>query len=305
MKSISPLGGVVLALSALGFLAPQGAQAKVGLAARFGDVILEGAKPGETYNLREVARIPFGVENTGDAPTDVVIEFESPRPSALAKDYEAIPDPTWFKAIPDRLSLPAKGRGFCDVLLTIPDDKALIGKNYQVLVIARSVSTGGSLYGVAIQNRMRVSIGPGPESLKEEKRKKAMQQLDFDVTPKALYLNEVPVGKAWDARKEAKKTIRVANYAPDKLELLLSPDKWDRRFPLPDGYDEIPDPSWLKMAKATVTVATEEIGLASLIVNVPDKPEHRGKKWAATVKTGLTTGFWLDSPVKVFVETAK
>lgn len=303
MKRISPSGGVVAALLALGSMAPQRAWAKVGLAARFGDVILEGAKPGRTYSLREVARVPFGVENRGDAPTDVVIEFERPGPGALAPDYEPIPDPSWFKAIPDRMSLAAKGMGFCDILVTIPDDPALIGKSYQVQVFARSVSTHGSRFGVAIQNRIRLSIGPGPDSIREEKRRKAMQQLDFDVSPKDLYLTDVPVGKAWDARKEAKKSIRVANFAPDELELLLSVEKWDRRFPLPSGYEELPDPSWVKVRPSTVSVSPEEIGLASLVVDVPDKPEHRGKRWAATVKTGLTTGFWLDAPVKLFVET--
>ena len=305
MKRSTPYRGAVWALLASGLLSPSAAWAKVGLAARFGDVILEGAKPGQTYNLREAARVPFGVDNRGDAPTDVVIEFERPRDANLAADYEGIPDPSWFKAIPDRLSLAAKGMGFCDILVTIPDDPALVGKNYQVMVVARSVSTNGSMYGVAIQNRIRLSIGPGPESVKEEKRKKAMQQLDFDVSPKDLYLVGVPVGKAWDARKEAKKSIRVANFAADTLMLRLSVEKWDRRFPIPDGYEELPDLSWLKVKNATVPVKPEEIGLASLVVDIPDKPEYRGRRWAATVKTGLTTGFWLDAPVKVFVETLK
>ncbi len=305
MKRESPLGGAVALALVLGLWAPGEARAKVGLAARFGDVILEGAKPGRTYNLREVARVPFGVENRGDAATDVVIQFVRPYAGTLVKDYEEIPDPSWFKALPDRLSLDAKGLGFCDILVTIPDDPALIGKNYQVLVVARSVSTNGSMYGVAIQNRIRLSIGQSPESVKEEKQKNAMKQMDFDVKPKELYLLDVPLGKKWDARKEAKKSIRVANYAPDRLDLLLSVEKWDRRAPLPTGYEELPDLSWLKVVKATVTVEPEEIGIGLLTVQVPDKPEYRGKRWAATVKTGLTTGFWLDAPVKVFVETQK
>lgn len=303
MERRSPFGGVVLLL-VFGAFAPRGAESKVGLGARFGDVIVEGAKPGQSFNLREVSRVPFGVENRGDAATDVVISFERPNPDNLAKDYEPIPDPSWFKAMPERMSLAAHGMGYCDVLVTLPDDPALVGKSFQVQVWARSVSTNGSMYGTAVQGRIRISVGPGPESVKAEKKKKAMQQLDFDVTPKDLYLTGVPVGKPWDSRKEAKKSIRVANYAADKLEVVLSPDKWDRRFPLPAGFEELPDPSWLKLAKSTVTVAPDEIGQGVLIVNVPDKPENKGRHWAATVKTGLITGFWLDAPVKVFVETA-
>lgn len=284
-------------------LAPAGAEAKVGLGARFGDVILEGAKPGQSYSLREASRVPFAVENRGDEATEVVIEFERPTPDMTAKDYQPIPDPSWFKALPSRLSLAPHGMGYCDILLSLPDDPALAGKSFQVQVFARSVSSNGATFGAAVRGRIRVSVGPGPESLKAEKAKKAMQRLDFDVTPKDLYLLGVTPGRRWDARKEAKKWIRVANYAPDRLEVVLTPARWDRRFSLPSGYEEIPDPSWIKLSKATVSVATDEIGKGQLVLEVPDKPEYRGRKWAATVKTGLSSGFWLDAPVKVFVET--
>jgi hypothetical protein len=275
-------------------------QAKIGLAARFGDVILESAQPGRTYNLREAARVPFGVENTGDAQTEVVVEFEKPPKDRVAEGYEPIPDPSWLKALPDRMTLGPKAVGFFDLLLTIPDDPGLKGRHFQVTVKAKGA---GGLFGVAIENRVRISIGPGPESLKAEKKKKAMQQLDFDVTPRDLYLTGVPVGKAWDARKEAKKTIRVANYAADKLSVVLAVSAWDPRFQMPEGYEPIPDLGWLRLKSSTVTVAASEIGQASLIVTVPDKPEHRGKRWAAMVRSGLTTGFWLDAPVKVLIET--
>lgn len=278
---------------------PGPAQAKIGLSARFGDVILESAQTGRTYNLREAARVPFGVENRGDAQTEVVVEFEKPRKDRLAEGYEPIPDPSWLKALPDRLTLGPKAVGFFDLLLTIPDDPALTGRHFQVTVKAKG---GGGLFGVAVENRVRISIGPGPESLKAEK-KKAMQQLDFDVTPRELYLTGVPVGKAWDARKQAKKSIRIANYAPDALSIRLEVAAWDSRFQIPEGYEPIPDPGWIRLKPSTVTVGAEEIGQASVIVTVPDEEKHKGRKYAAMIRSGLTTGFWLDAPVKVLIET--
>lgn len=280
--------------------APGLSQAKIGLAARFGDVILESAQPGRTYNLREAASVPFGIENRGDAQTEVVVEFERPPKERLAEGYEAIPDPSWLKALPDKMTLGAKAVGFFDLLLTIPDDPALTGRHFQVTVKAKG---GGGLFGVAVENRVRISIGPGPEALKAEKKKKAMQQLDFDVTPRDLYLTAVPVGKAWDARKEAKKTIRVANYAADELSIRLEVAAWDPRFQLPQGYEPIPDPGWIRLMPSTVTVGAEEIGLASLIVTVPAEEKHKGRKYALIIRSGLTAGFWLDAPVKVLIET--
>jgi hypothetical protein len=277
------------------------ARAVIGLASRFGDVILEGVQPGRTYSLREAARVPLGVENRGDAETEVVIEFSKPREGNHSKDYEPIPDPSWLKAVPDRLTLAPHSVGFFDLMLTVPDDPKLLRRHFQVQVKARSGGVG--LIGVAVENRVRFSVGAGPESLAAEKKKKAMQRLDFDVTPRELYLVDVPVGKAWDARKEARKSIRVANYAPDPLTVLMTSEAWDDRVPLPDGYAKIPDPSWIRLKTSTITVGADDIVQASVVVQVPDAPENRGKRWAAIIRTGLTTGFWLEAPVKVFLET--
>lgn len=288
-----------MALLAAAALGPP-AEADIGLAARFGDVILEGAKPGHAYDLKEAAHVPFGIENKGDAELEVVIEFDRPRKGLLAKDYEEIPDPSWMKAVPGRLRIPAKGVGFFDLLLSVPDDPKLSGRHFQVTV--KAVGAAG-LFGVAVENRVRFSVGPGPESLKAEKKRKEMRQLDFDVTPPALYLTEVPLGRAWDSRKEARKTARVANYAKDALEIKMTVEKWDPGIPLPEGYEPIPDPSWIKVKTPSLTVAPDEIAQTGFVVDAPDEPRWRGKRWAALVRTGLSTGFWLDAPVKLFVET--
>ncbi|MDP3541707.1 MAG: hypothetical protein Q8T11_04480 [Elusimicrobiota bacterium] len=291
-----------LAAALIVLAAASPAWALIGLAMRFGDVILEGVQPGRTYSLREAARVPLGVENRGDAEAEVIIEFSKPRKGNYSKDYEPIPDPSWIKAVPDRMTLAAHSVGFFDLMLTVPDDPKLLKRHFQVMVKARSGGTG--LLGVAVENRVRFSVGPGPQSIAAEKKQKAMQRLDFDVTPRELYLVDVPVGKAWDARKEVKKSIRVANYAADPLTVVMASDAWDERIPLPEGYAKIPDPAWIRLKTSTISVGTDEIVQASVVVLVPDKPENRGKRWASTIRTGLASGFWLDAPVKVFLETS-
>ncbi|MBI4370853.1 MAG: hypothetical protein HY552_01000 [Elusimicrobia bacterium] len=286
---------------ALAVTGPPGARADIGLEARFGEVVLEGAQAGRTYSLREQAKVPFGIKNAGDAETEVVVEFERPRRVILSPNYELIPDPSWMKAVPERLRIPPKGVGFFDLLLSVPDDPALKGRHFQATVKARQV---GGLFAAAIENKVRFSVGPGPETLQAEKKRKAMQQLDFDVSPHApLYLVDVPIGREWDSRKEARKSVRVANYAKDPLTVVLSAAPWGEGTPMPDGFEPIPDPSWVAVKPSTVTAGADEIAQASLVVRVPDKPEHRGRRWGVVVKTGLLTGFWLDAPVRVLLET--
>lgn len=302
-KSIArrPVGALkALALCAL-LAAP--AAADIGLAARFGDVVLEGAAPGRVYNLREQLRLPFAIENRGDSETEITVEFLLPPKHGLAPGYEAVPDPGWFRAIPAKMTVAPKALGYFDLLLTIPDDPALTGKHYQAIIKARSSDNG--LFGLAIENKIRFSIGPGPETLQAEKKKKAMQKLDFDVTPQALYLQAVPMGTLYDVKKEQKKSLRVANYDAEDLGLQFSSEPWDSRLLPPEGYAAVPDPGWLVFKSSMVVVEGEAIKQVGFFLNVPDKPEYKGKKYAALIKTGLTTGFWLDAPVKVYFETQK
>ncbi len=279
---------------------PQEANA-LGLAARFGDVVIENAKIGQTYNLREALKIPLAIENRSTAEVTVVVEFEKPDKKILKEQWEPIPDPSWLKSIPGELRIGPKAQGFFDLLLTIPDDPALNGRHFQATIKARTSGTG--LFGVAVENKLRFSIGPGPDALKEEKRKKAMARLDFDVSPKSFYVNDVPLGSAFDVRAAQNKTIRVANYAPDPLSMKLTSDEWDSRLYKPDGYEPIPDPSWITFKKAEQNIEADQIGTFSLIVTVPKDEKYRGKKYAALIRTGLSTGFWLDSPVTVFIST--
>ena len=279
------------------------ARGALGLAARFGDVILENAEIGRTYNLRETLHLPFAIENRSDIEVEILVEFLIPAKKRLSPEYEAIPDPSWFRAIPERMKIGAKSLGFFDLLLTIPNDQQLKGKHYQAIVKARMAGVG--LFALAIENKIRFSIGPGPETLKEEKNQKAMQQLDFDITPQAIYIREVPLGKRYDVKRETRKSIRVANYAPNDLQIQLSSVEWNKRLYSPEGYEPIPDPGWLTFKSSELKIPDESIRQALIYLEIPDEEKYRGKKYSALIKTGLTTGFWLDAPVRVYIETEK
>jgi hypothetical protein len=284
----------------INILVPQPVLA-LGLAARFGDVVIENARIGQTYNLRDALKIPLGIENRSAVEVTVVIEFEKPEKKVMKESWEPIPDPSWLKSIPGELRIGPNAQGFFDLLLTIPDDPSLNGRHFQATIKARTSGTG--LFGVAVENNLRFSIGPGPESLKEEKRKKAMAQLDFNVSPQSIYVNDVPLGVKYDAKGEQNKVIRVANYAKDPLPMKLTSEEWDQRLYKPAGFEAIPDPKWITFKKAEQNISPDQIGTFSMIITIPNDEKYRGKKFAALIRTGLSTGFWLDSPVSIFITT--
>ena len=286
-------------LLALLHLCPQTCWAKIGLAARFGDVIVENAAIGQTYNLREILKIPFGIENRSDIAVDVVVEISPAEENTLKTPYESIPDPTWVRSFPERLNIGPKSQGFFDLLLTIPNDPSLTGRHFTAIIKARTDGTG--LLGGAVENKLRFSLGPGPESIKEEKRQKAMSKLDFDISPQAVYVVDVTAGKTLDVKKAQGKSIRVANYSADNLPIKLTSAEWDKKLFLPPGYEPIPDPAWITFKKDEFDVKGEAIEMFQMQILIPDDPKHRGKKYAGLIRSGLKTGFWLDAPVRVYI----
>jgi hypothetical protein len=107
----------------------------------------------------------------------------------------------------------------------------------------------------------------------------------------------------YNVKKGQNKSIRVANYATDPLPIRLTSEAWDKRLYMPEGYEPLPDPSWITIKPAEQTIEGEQIGSFNVEINIPDNAKHRGKKYAALIRSGLTTGFWLDAPVRLYITT--
>ncbi len=305
LSGLAVVGGRIRSLTAPGLVfvllagSVDPSWAKIGLGSKFGEVVVENVELGATYNLRELRQVPFIITNTGDATTEVVIEITIPKKDGLKEGYEAIPDPTWVKVIPDRMTIDPKKNGFCDIILSVPNDPKYAGRHYQANIWAHT----GQKYqlGVGVMGRLRFSTGPGPESLKAEKIKKYMMTLDFQMTPEDIYVNDVPQGKKMDVKESTGKAIKVANFADNKLSLRLMPKSWDERFKLPEGYEPAPDPSWVTFAEEKVTVEGSAIGQGKLFITVPPDPAHKGKKYAFLVQAGVVDGMDLEVYTRVFV----
>jgi len=278
---------------------PLALQARIGLATKFGDIILENVEPGETYNLREARQVPFIVSNTGDAPTDIVVETVIPDIPKMKEGYEPIPDPTWLRVMPDRLKVQAKEDGFFDIILSVPNKPEYVGKHYQADIWAHSGDKG--LFGVGVKGRVRFSTGPGPETLKAEKLKKLMYTLDFEMTPSEIYVTDVSPGEKIDVKAVTGKSIKVANFATSPLALKCTPKTWDGRFKMPMDYEPGPDPSWITFAPDELNVEGDSIGQMKVYVTVPDDKAHRGKKYAYLLQAGVVKGMDLEIYTRLYI----
>ncbi|OGS56027.1 MAG: hypothetical protein A3J79_11315 [Elusimicrobia bacterium RIFOXYB2_FULL_62_6] len=282
---------------AMGGALASAAQAKVGVGSKFADAVLENLAPGLSYNIRELRGIPYTINNVGDADQDVGVEVVRPAAGELQPGYEPIPDPNWIKLTPNQLRIPRGGTAFSDIIITIPDDPKLQGRHFQAAIWAHTVNTG--LLGAGVKSRIRLSIGPGPDSLAAEKKRKAMVSLNFDVWPQALYVNEAEAGQRYDVKKLEKKSVKITNRGDQRLEVLVKAVPWTNINALPEGY-EAGDPAWLKFKPEMLKIKPDRVKDVKVILDIP--AEQKGKKLAFLFYLTLPSGTEISTVNRVLVE---
>ena len=270
----------------------------IGLTMRFVDVTLENIQPGESFNLRVSRNLPLVVQNpdAGGGGVDIQIESLIPTAKETKEGYEPIPDPTWLKIVPDRYHLGPKASASSDMIVVIPNDPKLIGHHYEAIIwahttVSNRLDNNGIVFQTGLRSRFRMSIGTaGPAALQREKllKKLASINVNFAVAPESLFVRDFPLGKWVDLKAERKASFKIINQADESVELRLTPVPSDPNINPQAGYENAPDPTWVKVQPHDIKVPGNSIKEVKLRLMVPDKPEHRGKRYMFLIRTTLS-----------------
>ncbi len=284
------------------------------LSTKFADVIMEYVVPGKIYNLRTMRNLPYRVVNSGGGPADVTVQAEIPQANQLKPGYEAVPDLSWVRTVPDKLRLEAGQTGVVDIILQVPDDPQYAGRNFQAHILCRTADpppgeTTGLAFLTALQSRLRFTVGgPGPEEVARLQKQGIYQTLNFTLEPQS---QQVPgflePGKKISLTKEKGTAVSIINRGAQKLKFSLKSVKPPAEAAPPAGFENAPDPNWLKIKPGSLKVGGGSMkGPKELVLEIPDAPEHRGKKYVFVIQAVLSDR---EIPVEVFgniyVNTAK
>lgn len=278
MKSWSKIKSEVkVNFTILAFLAGAPAQAKMSLGVQFPDIVLEKVELGGAYNLRQLKGIPYIVMNKSDQAMDIRVEVQAPQPKELKEGYEAIPDPSWLKVLPNKFHMEPGDVAPSDVVLAIPRDASLAGRHFQATLFARS--TGKGMLQVGVKHMVRFSVGVmGPETLKKEAAADTLLSLNVDLSPQTLQVMDVPLGKPLDLLKDKKLSFKLSNLGDKPFVFKLTSVPVDQRYAGGLSHEPTPDPAWLEIKNPKIQTKPNRIEDVKMVLNVPDLPENRGRK---------------------------
>lgn len=261
-----------------------------GLRTPFGDVVVRNLKIGQTYSLYKLVNLPLRLVNTGDEEVDLAIETINVAPPKYQAGYEQIPSLDWVRIAQSSFTLAPNREAATDVIITIPNDPALLGRRFEAHIWSHTHSLNGSV-AVGIESRLMLHVDSTPPTEEELKKKyvdERVANLDFTVLPSENDLGPIALDKTIDLRKERKVSIKLINPNDRPLNFRVrSIPVWESLIVPPAGYEAAFNPQWLKPESGVVKVDGNSIVETSMKLNIPDEPRVRGKKFLFIVSIEL------------------
>jgi hypothetical protein len=250
-----------------------------GLRTPFGEVLVKNLKIGQTYSMYKLVNLPLRVVNTGDDETDLWVETIRVAPTEIKDGYEAIPSLDWVRVERGSFTIAANREAVTDLIVTIPDDAALMGRRFQADIWSHTHAARGSV-AVGLQSHLLLQIDSTPPTEEELKKKfvdDTLANLDFTVLPVNNEIAAVPLGREVDLRKERKIAIKLINPNEKALNFRVrSIPAWESLLTVPSGFVDAPNAQWLKPEKDVVKVEGNSIGETNLKLSLPDDPKLSG-----------------------------
>lgn len=274
-----------LLLLVLGF--PVGVKAG-GLSTSFGDIFIENLQIGETYSTKELINLPLRVKNNSSYETYLKVEVMIPSKGDLKEGFEPIPSPSWIRFERSTFTVAPGGVAETNVFITIPKDKKLRGRQFEVYFHSYTVPEP--------EKSLEISVGLASRLLFTIAEKKGVRRSGdevgvFQVLPQDLFLIGVPLGEKVDVWGRFGKCLKI--YNPNKVECqyrIESISLKEGDSPVRRGFEETPDPKYLSFGNTAIKVPPHSSESVLLYLTIPDKPEDREKNYMFLVKVKQLTG---------------
>ncbi|OGS24215.1 MAG: hypothetical protein A2297_02580 [Elusimicrobia bacterium RIFOXYB2_FULL_48_7] len=282
-----------------------------GISSPCGTMYLGNLKIGQSYSLQQSLGYPFNVTYSGRSMADMKITVVVPS-TTTSDGFEPIPSDTWIKVVKDQFSLEPGQVAETDVIITIPNDEALMGRKFLVKISPASgapkAGGPGLAFGVGLMCRLQLEIGakpPTPEEIRQIKKQQLGGTVSVLVSPERIFLVDVPVGRKVNLKKEYQEALKIVNSTDFKLKTnIKSVDVIKSGMFAPTDYKVAEDPNWLKIGKESISLKKNSIIDIPLYLEIPES--QKGEKLYFVIITEATSEIRnVKYYTKVYVDVAK
>ena len=282
---------VALAVLALG-LGSGSARCAVtrGLSTTFAEGLIEGVPLGSRFALE--AR-PIDITNKGELPTKVTVTASIPIPAEMRAGYEPIPESAWLSFSPKMVEVKPGETGKVVMTLFVPDDPALAGKRYQVMLqVQASPEEGVVVLGLKPRLMFAVAESRPPKGGKPKVKVTLNPQVLARMTPYEA------AGRTGVMEFDCG-TIKAENPWDEAMtyEVFSDPGAVGRIDVAPHET-VVTDPSWVEVNPRILVLQPQSRAEMAVTARVPISAEHFGKNYVAALRTvAVRKG---QKPVEVF-----
>lgn len=260
-----------------------GAQAARALSLRStrAEAFLGEHRPGGRVSYARELGEPLGVENAGDEPARVELSLSIPPPERVADGYEPLPEGSWVRLDRTSHALEPGERGGTDVVVSLPRDARLEGRQFQFDSLIRGRAEGGG--GLTLRTRLLLAVGDGdpPEVPRDPPE-------GFLLSPARATAQGVPLGRRHPLAGAG--ALKLVNAGTRDLTVRLSTLRaWPPGLEPPQGHARAPNPRWLETGPP-LKVKAGSVVPAALELLVPDEPRYRGRRWSFLVAADAESG---------------
>lgn len=247
------------------------------------EAFLGEVRPGGRLAYSKAVGAAYGVENAGKEPATVELTFAVPARERLVDGYEPIPDPGWASAAVMRHALDPGESGATEILVRVPKDEALDGRQFQLECGLAGRSPSGGL--LRLKTLLLLAVGDGDPA----EFPPAPPDWAFEASPRSAELRVEP-GRTSPLIGPGFKGVTLANAGEQDATVRIAAVRaWpEDRLP-PAGYAPAPNPRWLS-GGPPLRVRAQTVRTAPLSLTVPQDPRYRGKKWAFLVAVDAESG---------------
>lgn len=265
----------------LALLAGAGAARALSLRSTRAEAFLGEHRPGSRVSYARELGEPLGVENAGAEPARVELSPVLPPPGRLADGYEPLPELSWVRLDRASHALGPGERGGTDVVVSLPRDARLEGRQFQFDGLIRAKTADGG--GLTLRTRLLLAVGDGdpPEVPRDPPE-------GFLLSPARATAEGVPPGRRYPLAGAG--ALKLVNAGTKDLTVRLSTLRaWPPGLEPPEGHARAPNPRWLKTGPPA-KVKAGSVMPAALELLVPDEPRYRGRRWSFLVAADAEGG---------------